>query len=198
MAEGEEKMRYCHGSCRNDGEPWKKYPKKDLIKVTDGYNIWNKPKNNCAECFEQQICKSQCNLCSVWIRQKDDMIEYDGQDYCTYCVELLDEKDGHGPFDPEISEMIIGMHEYIKGDRSNKTLITMDKAIRSAILLFNIKKKIKKDVRKKKIHDIFMSIEEFQRLERYLFVDGLTEDQLDMLSDESIKGLKDILIKLLK
>lgn len=195
MAAQEEKMSYCHGRLCQDmnDRRWRPCPKKEITKVTHGYNIWNKPHRKCPKCFEKEVCKAQCCLCSVWIRQKDDMIEFEEKDYCTYCVEQLEEKDPPGI---EFDHRFVHMHDYIEGKRNNDTLIEMTKLIEEATLLRSLKKKFREDPRKKKIYKIINRVP-FVRLDRYKLVDKLTEEKLITLSDERIVKLKDLITFLL-
>jgi hypothetical protein len=201
MAAEEDDMIDCRGEdCTRPEEGRcyyqpKLYHKRDIRIITYSFNGEIIPQHFCVKCFEKQTCKSQCSLCSVWIRQEDDMIEYDRKDFCTYCIESLR---GEYPFRKKMKDEMASMRDYLEGNRSNKTLTTMDKLMKDAIMLSNLKEKIERDPRKKRIYDMLIYVNKLECLERYQFVDELTEAQLDLLGDGSATSLKDIMIKLLK
>jgi len=121
------------------------------------------------------------------------MIEFEGKDYCTYCVQQLEEKDPPGM---EFGQRFVHMHDYIEGKRNNETLMEMTKLIEEATLLRSLKKKFREDPRKKKVYKIISRVS-FVCLDRYKLVDQLTEEKLDILSDERIVKLKDLITFLL-
>lgn len=197
MAAQKEKRYFCHGRvCRDDDRDrrWNEYPKQSLIKVTHGYNIWNKPHNYCEKCFREEVCKAKCSICDVWIRKKDDMITFDVKNYCTYCLESLEENDPPGE---DFGTMLSAMHAYIDGDRSSETILEMRKAINSASEMRNLHRVIKQDPRKSKINVILMSAD-FTRIGRYRLIESLSEQEIKAFSNERVKDARDLLRLLLK